>query len=127
MLFHAHSGIRYLVLLVGAAALAYALFGLGTGRRYDRGMRILSAGFVGLLDLQIFLGVALLIFGRGFQMSIVGHVVMMLFAAGVVHVVSAVMKRRDPEERSYGPQAMAIGAALLLIAGGILAIGRSIV
>lgn len=127
MLFHAHSGIRYLVLLVGVAAFAYAVFGLATDRRYDRGMRILSAGFVGLLDVQIFLGIALLIFGRGFQMSIVGHIVMTVFAAAIVHVVSAVMKRRDPEDRSYGPQALGIAVALLLIAGGIMAIGRSVV
>ncbi|NIP57458.1 MAG: hypothetical protein GWM92_04530 [Gemmatimonadetes bacterium] len=126
MLFHAHSGIRYLVLLLGVAALMYALFGLLTGRRYDRGMRILSAGFTGLLDLQIFLGVALLIFGRGFQMAIFGHIVLTVFAAAAVHVTSSVMKRRDPREKSYGPHAVGVGAALVLIVVGIMAIGRPI-
>jgi len=127
MLLHAHSGVRYLVLLMGIAALAYALFGLATGRRYDRGMRILAGSFNGLLDLQIVLGIALLIFGRGYSMVIVGHVVMMVFAAAATHIPSGVMKRRDPEERTYGPHAVGIGAALGLIVLGIVAIGRSVV
>lgn len=126
MLLHAHSGIRYLVLLAGVLALGYALFGVVTGRRYDRGMRILASSFAGLLHLQILLGVAV-IFTLGFYPALIGHISMMVFAAAVAQVTSSVMKRRPPEERSYMPHLVATAVALLLIVGGILAIGREIV
>lgn len=126
MLFHAHSGIRYLVLLFGAAALLYALFGLVAGRRYDRGMRILASSFAGVLHLQIVLGVAV-VFTRGFQPPLIGHITMMLFAAAAAQIPTSVMKRRNPEERTYGPHLVGAAVALLLVAGGILAIGRSVV
>lgn len=126
MLFHAHSGVRYLVLVLGVAALVYALFGLVAGRRYDRGMRILGSSFAGILHLQILLGIAV-IFTRGFQPPLIGHIVMMLFAAAAAQIPSSVMKRRPPEERTYTPHAVATAVALLLVVGGVLAIGRSVV
>lgn len=125
MLFQAHSGIRYLVLVAGLFALAYAAFGLVTGRSYDRGMKILASSFVGLLHLQILLGVGV-IFTRGFDMVLVGHITMMIFAAAVAQVTSSIMKRREPEERSYTPHLVATAVALGLIVGGIMAIGRPI-
>lgn len=126
MLFQAHSGLRYLVLLAGLLALGYALFGLATGRRYGRGMRILGSAFAGLLHLQIVLGVAV-IFAQGFYPALIGHITMMLFAAAVAQVTSSIMKRRPEEERSYAPHAVATAVALILIVGGIMAIGRPIV
>lgn len=126
MLFHAHSGIRYLVLALGVAAFLYALGGVVAGRRYDRGMRMLAASFAGVLHLQILVGVAVVV-TRGFQPALIGHITMMVFAAAAAQVTSSVMKRRDEEERSYTPHLVGTGAALLLIAGGIMAIGASIV
>lgn len=125
MLFQAHSGIRYLVLLAGLLALGYAAFGLVTGRRYDRGMRIFASSFAGILHLQILLGVGV-IFTRGFTMALIGHITMMIFAAVVAQVTSSVMKRREPEERSYTPHLVATAVALMLIVGGIMAIGRPV-
>jgi len=126
ILFHAHSGLRYLVLLAGVAALLYALFGLLAGRRYDRGMKLLGSGFAGLLHLQILLGVGV-IFTRGFYPALIGHITMMIFAAAVAQITSSVMKRRPEEERSYTPHLVGTGVALLLIVGGIMAIGASVV
>lgn len=126
MLLQAHSGIRYLVLLAGILALGYALFGLATGRRYDRGMQVLASSFAGLIHLQILLGVGV-IFTRGFYPALIGHITMMLFAAAVAQVASSVMKRRPAEERSYTPHLVATAVALVLLVGGILAIGRPIV
>ncbi|MDX1567686.1 MAG: hypothetical protein R3223_07785 [Longimicrobiales bacterium] len=126
MIFQAHSGIRYLVLLFGVLALGYALFGMATGRRYDRGMRILASSFAGVLHLQILLGIVL-IFVQGFYPQLMGHITMMLFAAIVAQVTSSVMKRRPEEEKSYTPHAVGVGAALVLVVLGIMAIGRPIV
>ena len=125
LLFHAHSGLRYLLLLAGVLAVAYALFGLATGRRWDRGMGILASAFAGLLHLQILLGVVL-VFTRGYYPALMGHITMMVFAAAVAQVTSSVMKRRPEEERGYTPYLVSTAVALALVVGGIMAIGRPI-
>ena len=55
MLFYAHSGLRYLVLLMGLAAVAYFAYGLASKRPVDKSVRILGSSFAGLLDTQILL------------------------------------------------------------------------
>ena len=57
MLFYAHSGLRYLVLLMGLAAVAYFAYGLVTKRPVDRSVRIIGSSFAGLLDTQLLLGI----------------------------------------------------------------------
>lgn len=126
MLLYAHSGIRYLVFLAAFALIGYAVYGMVGDRPYDKGMRVLSAIFTGLLDLMILLGVALLFTGR-FYPQLGGHIVMMIFAAAVAHVVHRVMKRRPPEKQTYAPHIVGTLVALGLIAGGILAIGEPLV
>lgn len=126
MLLHAHSGIRYLVFLAAVALIVYAVYGMATGRPYDKAMRVLSAVFTGLLDLMILVGVALL-FTRMFTPQLSGHIVMMVLAAAVAHIVHGVMKRRPPEKRTYAPHVVGTLVALALIAGGIMAIGRPLV
>lgn len=126
MLFEAHSGFRYLVLLAGLAVILYAVWGMVTGRAYDRRMRVLSAVFTGLIDLMILLGVGLLFTGM-FYPQLGGHIVMMVLAAAVAHVVHGVMKRRPPEEQSYAPHLVGAVVALGLIVAGIMAIGRPVV
>jgi hypothetical protein len=126
MLLYAHSGFRYLVFLAGLAVIVYAGWGLVTGRPYDKTMRILSAVFTGLIDLMILLGVALLFTGT-FYPQLGGHIVTMVLAAAVAHVVHGVMKRRPPEKQSYTPHLVGAIVTLALIAAGIVAIGRPIV
>lgn len=122
-LFHAHSGLRYLVLLAGVAALLWAVFAALTRRPYGRPMRILASSFAGLLHLQVLLGFALLFTGR-FYTGLIGHFFAMLLAAATAQVVPSVMRRRPPEARSHLPHAVAAAVALALIVVGILAIGR---
>jgi hypothetical protein len=128
MLYHAHSGLRYIVLLLGAAALLYALWGLATKRAYDRPMQILGMSFAGTLHLQVVLGFLVLfaVVGRDFHPGIMGHLFMMLMAAAAVQVPLSVMKRRAPEARSLLPIVIGVGVGLLFIVGGILSIGRSV-
>jgi hypothetical protein len=123
MLLYAHSGIRYLVFLAALAVIAYAVYGLVTGREYDKTMKVLSAVFTGLLDFMILLGVALLFTGM-FYPQLGGHIVMMVLAAGVSHIVHGVMKRRPTEKKSYLPHIVGTVVAMGLVAAGILAIGR---
>ncbi len=123
MFFYAHSGVRYLVLLAGVLALGYALYGAATKRPYDRTMFILARVFAGMTHLQLVLGVALLFAGR-FYSALIGHIMMMVFAAVAATVVPAVMRRREPAARSYLPHVVATLIALVLMVFGILAIGR---
>lgn len=124
-LLHAHSGLRYLVLLAGVLALVYALWGLVSKRPYDRGMRILGSSFAGLLHLQVLLGFFLLVSGI-FQPMLIGHIFLMLMAAVVAQIPVSVMRRRPAEERKYMPQAVATLVALGLIWAGVLSIGRGL-
>ncbi len=125
MLLSAHSGFRYLVLLAAVATLGYAAYGLATKRPYDKNMRILSAAFVGTLDLTILLGFAN-IFAGIFYSALIGHFSMMLLAAAIAHIVHAVVKRRPDEAKSYAPHLIGTAIALGCIVGGIMAIGRSV-
>lgn len=126
MLLLAHSGFRYLVLLMALVVIGYALYGLATERPYDKQMRILSASFTGVLDLQVLLGFANVFTGT-FYPQLGGHIVMMVLAVAVAHVVHGVMKRRPVEKQSYVPHIVGTAVALFLIVAGIMAIGRPIV
>jgi len=126
MVLMAHSGFRYLVLLLGAAVILYAGWGMATKRPYDKTMRILAALFTGAVDLTALLGLATL-FAGVFYPQLGGHIVMMILAVVVAHVVSAVMKRRPPEERTYAPHLVGTLIVLAIVSSGILAIGRSII
>jgi heme A synthase len=125
VLFHAHSGFRYIVFLLGVAAFAYAAFGFATRRPVDKPMRVLGAAFAGSFHLQILLGIALLFTGR-FAAYLAGHVLMMVFAAATAQLVPSVMRRRPPELRSYGPYLVGTALAIALAAAGILALGRPV-
>ncbi len=123
-LYYAHSGIRYLVIAFGLFALLYAVLGLVRRRPYDRSMKALAAAFAGTTHLQILVGLALLLSGR-FGPSMGMHFVLMVFAAAAAQIPSSVMRRRPPEERSYGPHVVLTLLALALIAFGIVVLGRS--
>jgi hypothetical protein len=124
-LFYAHSGLRYLVLLMGLVAIAYFAYGLATKRPVDKSVRIIGSSFVGLLDTQILLGILLLGTGWPFYPALWGHLVMMLLAAGLAHALLVVNRRRP--NPNYLLPLIAVAGALVLIIGGILAIGRSLV
>lgn len=125
ILFHAHSGLRYAVLLAGLLALAYSLIAALRGRDWDRPGRILLSIFVGVMDLQVLMGL-ILVFARVFYPALWGHLTMMVVAAVAGHVALALNKRRPPERQSHWVAVVGSGLALVLIVGGIMAIGRPI-
>jgi len=126
MLLHAHSGFRYLALLFGLAVIAYAAYGMATKRPYDTRMRALSAMFVGSIDLTILLGFANIFTGM-FYPQLGGHIVMMVLAAAVAHVVHGVMKRRPDDQRTWAPHLVGAVVTLGTIWAGLMAIGRPLV
>ncbi len=121
--FYAHSGLRYLVLLVGVLAIGYFVMGLATKRPFDKGGRILGSAFVGLMHLQVLLGVAVLV-TRFYYPALIGHIVMMALATFAAQVAMAVNRRRTPP--GYALPLAGVGLAFLLIIGGIMAIGRGV-
>lgn len=125
MLLHAHSGIRYLVLLAGVLVIGYALWGLLGRRPYDKTMRILAAAFTGTVDLNVLLGFAMLV-SRPFYPQLIGHIVTMVLAAVVAHIVPIVMRRRPVAERTYTPHLVSTVIVLALVVVGIGAIFRPV-
>lgn len=122
-LFHSHSGLRFLVLLAGVVAMAYSAYGLASGRPFDKAGRVLGSIFVGLLDLQILLGLAMVALGFWYP-ALIGHLSMMLVGAAVSHVVLA--RNRKKEKPSWLAPLLGIGGTLLLIVLGIMAISRGV-
>lgn len=120
-LFHAHSGLRYLVLLAAVLLVGYAGYGLATKRPFDKAGRILGAAFVGLLDLQVLLGLVLVATGV-FYPALVGHIACMLGAVAASHVTLA--KNRRAAKPGWVLPLAGVAGALVLIVLGILAIGR---
>jgi vacuolar-type H+-ATPase subunit I/STV1 len=118
-----HSYLRYLVLLVGVVAVAYYAFGLATKRPVDKLVRILGSSFAGLLDTQILLGIIGVALGRYYP-ALIGHIVMMVLAAGLAHALLVVNRKRP--NPGYLLPLIGVGGALVLMAGGIFAIGRGL-
>ena len=126
-LFQSHSGFRYLVLLSGIAVIGYALYGVATKRPHDKMMKNLAITFRSMMDISLFLGVALIMTGYGFYNDLGVHILIMILATVVSHIVPAVMRKRPQAERSLMPYAVATAIALALVAVGTPAIGRPIV
>ena len=126
ILFQAHSGLRYLVLLVGLIAFLYTIVAAVRGRAWDSTGRGLLMAFTGLLDLQLLLGLVL-VFVWEFYPALWGHITMMVLAVAVAHITSIVNRRRPPERRTHTTAALGTAGSLILIVGGIMAIGRTLV
>lgn len=126
-LLYTHSGFRYLALLAGLAVIGYALYGAAKERPHDKTMKNLALTFRTMMDVTAILGVVLVTTGYGFYNDLGMHVIVMLLATAVSHVVPAVMRRRKQSERTVLPYAVATVISLGLLAVGMLSIHRPVV
>lgn len=124
-LFYAHSGLRYLVLLAAIVAIGYHFYGLRKRIAVDGTARGTAAAFTGLLDLQIVLGLIFMATGV-YHGALIGHIVLMLLAAGVAHMGGKLASRKPDAADYYRIRVAAMSVALVLIVLGIAAIGRSV-
>ena len=124
VLYHAHSGLRYLVLLAGLLALIVFAYGL-IARRPVRSAPALTATFAALVDLQLVLGFGLF-FGGIFYDALVGHMVMMILAAVAANGAATLAPRAETERRELAIRLGGVIIALVCIVLGIMAIGRSV-
>lgn len=122
-LFHAHSGLRFLILLLGAVNVVALGVGLAQKTPFGKLHRILGAAFTGALHLQVVLGIAMVALGRYYP-ALIGHMVMMVLAAVSAQVALSTNRRRPSPTLSL-PLA-GIAAALFFIFGGVMAIGRGL-
>jgi hypothetical protein len=123
ILFAAHSGIRFLVLLAALVAAVVMLTGFLQRKPWGRASRISMAVFTGVLDVQILLGIAMVALGR-FYPSLMGHIVMMLLAAAAAHGLSVTARKQADGRRAHSLGLIGVVLALVLIVMGIGAIGR---
>lgn len=123
---NAHSGLRYLVLLMAVLTTLYALVGFIQKKpAANAGLTMLRI-FTVLLDIQVVVGIITLVTGR-FYAQLIGHLVMMIAAAAMAHLGTARLRKAAPEARGSGQLLTASLIPLLLIIAGILAIQRPIV
>lgn len=122
-LFHAHSGIRFLVILFGALNVLVLGIGLAQKQPFGKVHRILGASFAGSLHLQVVLGLSLVAMGRWYP-ALMGHLSMMILAA-VVAQGAQIMNRKKPTPTLVLPL-LGVLIALVLIFGGVMAIGRGL-
>jgi heme A synthase len=124
-LYHAHSGLRYLVLLAGVIAIIYFAYAFFSRRSDEKLGRVLMSAFVGVLDLQILLGILLVIGGIYYPM-LIGHLSLMVLAAVAGHVFAVLAKRATDAASAHRHRLIGTLLALALIVAGISAIGRGL-
>lgn len=120
ILFMAHSGLRWLILLVAVVAVVKFALGWLQGSEFKGMDRGLASGFSGLMDLQTTLGIIFLLWngfsGIGFPMYRIEHGVAMILAAGVAHL-PARWKNADSKLRFRNTLFTIIGSIVLVVAG----------
>ncbi len=131
-----HSWVRWLVLPLLLVRIGKALADRSKGAEYAGPARGMTAGTVGLLDLNLVFGVLLLSWlsplttaamaDMGSAMSdplrrfwLVEHPTMMFLAVVVGHVVSVMAKRSTDARRAHTIVAVGLTVALLMVLAGI--------
>ena len=120
ILLMAHSGIRWLVLLIAVIAIVKFLIGWLRGSQFKGMDRGLMAGFNGLMDLQMALGIIFLLWagfsGVGFPFLSILHGLIMFAAAAIAHM-SARWKNADDMTRFRNNLFVIVGSLILVLIG----------
>ena len=133
---HAHSGFRWLVLLLVIFVVIKSLAGFFGRKPYAKLDNILSASFTGLMHLQLLLGLILYFFlspltqaafedfGSAMRTSelrfwAVEHLVLMLLAVIAAQVGRSISKKSTDSKVKFRFQAIFYGISLLLMLLGI--------
>jgi hypothetical protein len=120
-----HSFLRWIIVIVGLVAIFKFLIGWGRRGTFDKMDRGLTAGFSGLIDLQVTLGLLYFLItgfgGVGFPAYRIEHGVTMLVAAVVAHSPSMFKKATNRYAVSFfatlGTMVL-IGIGVALLPGG---------
>jgi hypothetical protein len=122
-LFHAHSGLRFLILLLGVVNVGVLGLGLAQKKTFGKMHRILGASFAGLLHTQVLVGLGVLM-TRTYYPQLAGHIAMMVLAAVTAQVAMTVNRKRPTP--GFQLPLIGVSLALVLIFGGLMAISRGL-
>lgn len=130
IVFQAHSGFRWLILLLVVVVIIKSLVGLISKGRYSKFDKILGSATVGIIDLQFLLGLILYFFYSPFTKSFsfdmsnaeerfwsVEHLAMMFLAIAAAHVgkVKATKSSQDSSKFRFQLIFFAISLALMIM------------
>lgn len=111
-----HSINRWIIVVVAAVAMIKFLIGWLQRADHQRADRILMAVYSGLLDLQLLIGIILLI-DRGFARRPLEHAITMIIAIVLAH--ASRLWRDKPDRVKFRNNFLAILVGLLLIIAGV--------
>ncbi len=119
MLVSIHSLVRWLILVGGALAIIRAVWGWLASLEFSRPDNVLGAVFAGLIDLNVLVGLVLLILKWGDpNRPTLMHPLMMLAAAIVAHGMRMLGRNRNARARHLA-QGLGFLVSLALILVGI--------
>lgn len=134
---HAHSGIRWLTLLLAVVVLVKSVAGLfGKSPSYGKADNAFAASFVGTMDLQFLIGIILYFFlspitqtaleDFGAAMKIPGlryyaveHITIMIVAIALAHIGRSKAKKSYEAKKKFKLQSIFFGISLVLMLIGI--------
>lgn len=120
ILFEAHSGLRWLVILVAVVALVKFLMGWLGKKPYTKFDNTLAKVFTGIVDLQVLLGLIYLIWngvaGAGFPRYRLEHSVAMILVAVAAHFVG---RGKAGDTARFRTATLAIVITLVLVYAGV--------
>ena len=111
-----HGFLRWVVLALGVAGLAAVLVERARAREESSLARVAGTAFTASLDLQLALGVLLLILGSGFA-GVLWHVVVMLAAVVLVHVFRIRARRASGDGRVVAGVLSYVAPLVLILVG----------
>jgi hypothetical protein len=117
-----HSIVRWLVVLVAVVAVVrYAL--VMSGRAQSSGMdRGLMSGYTGLLDVNVLLGLILIV-GLGFTAQHIEHAVTNIIGVAVAHIFARRAKRIEDTKLKARTNLLGVVISLAIIVVGVALVG----
>lgn len=129
---HAHSGLRWLVLLLAIVLIVKSLIGLFGSGNYQKLDNILSASFVGTMHLQLVIGLVLYVFlspittgafdsfgeamkNAGVRYWAVEHITVMILAIAAAQIGRTLSKKANEDVVKFRRQAIFYTLSLLLM------------
>ena len=136
-LLHAHSGLRYLVLLAAVVVVIKSVIGWLGNTNYTKFDKILAPSYVGLMHLQLLLGLLLyFVYSPLVTYNMkdpverywsVEHIALMIFAVIAAQAGRSISKKSSDDQVKFRFQTIFFGLSILLVLVGLATMpGRSI-
>ena len=129
LLLQSHSGLRWLILVIAVIAVLKSLVGLFAGTNYSRFDKIVAVAYVGMMHLQLLIGLVLYFFYSPFvtynmkdpvhRFWSVEHLVLMLFAVILAQIGRSISKKTRDAHVKFRFQSIFFGMSLILMLLGI--------